>query len=537
MDALSNLVDKSLLVVDKADHKTRYRLLETIRQYAREKLAETDEVDEIKTRHLNYFVQWAERAEPHLNGGEQIVSRHLNYFVQAADGVEPHLNEDEQILWLNRFEIEHDNLRAALEWSLTAANRAEAGLRLAAITAVFWKMHGHQSEGRTRLTAALAQEGALSPTLVRALALLRNSLLAFYQSDYPVVRTLAEESLVISRKLGLAGRLAVADALEILAEAASETGDYSTATKLYKEALPLYKEVGDLVGIGDTLKMLGWGALRTGDYEQAEALLNEGLIVCRQSGDAHQIISALSGLGELALRRGQYARAQSLLQESLTLNKRVGEKWGFAIVLGNLGWVALLQRDFSEMRKLLGQSLAVRMETGDRGGIAWCLEKLAAAHSLQSRFQPAAIIFGAAAALRAPVGSVIDAVDRPEYERMISSIRTSVGEEAFATAWAEGQAMALEVVIDYALSEPEISAVHSSPADKEKFGGLTAREREVAVLVAQGKSNREIANAMTVGVRTVETYATRIMNKLGFDSRVQIATWAIEKGLYTKESK
>jgi len=537
MDVLSNLIDKSLVIVDKADHKARYRLLETIRQYAREKLAETDAIGEIKTRHLNYFVQWAESVEPHLNGGEQIVSRHINYYVQSAEGVGPHLNEDEQILWLNRFEIEHDNLRAAMEWSLTAANRAEAGLKLAAITAVFWKMHGHHSEGRMRLTAALAQEGAQSPTLVRALALLRNSLLAFYQSDYPVVHALAEESLVISRKEGYAGRLAVADALEILAEVASETGDYSTAIKLYEEALPLYRLLGDLAGTGDTLKMLGWGALRVGDYEKAESLLNEGLIVCRQSGDSHQIISALSGLGELALRRGDYARAQSLFQESLTLNQRVGEKWGFAIVLGNLGWVALLQRDFREMRKLLSQSLAVRIETGDRGGIAWCLEKLAAAESLQSRFRPAVIIFGAAAALRAPVGSMIDAVDRPDYERTISNIRSALGEEAFAAAWAEGQVMALEVAIDYALSEPEISAVDSSSADKENFGGLTAREREVAALIAQGKSNREIARAMTVGVKTIETYVTRILAKLGVGSRVQIAIWAIEIGLYRKESQ
>jgi non-specific serine/threonine protein kinase len=290
------------------------------------------------------------------------------------------------------------------------------------------------------------------------------------------------------------------------------------------------------VGVGDTLKMLGWGALRTGDYEKAESLLNEGLIVCRQSGDSHQIISALSGLGELALRRGEYARAQSMFQESLTLNQRVGEKWGFAIVLGNLGWVAFLQRDFGEMRKLLGQSLVIRMETGDRGGIAWCLEKLAAAESLQSRFQPAAIIFGAAAALRAPVGSMMDAVDRPEYERMTSDLRTALGEETFAAAWAQGQGMALELVIDYALSVPEISTGPSLPADKENFGGLTAREREVAALVVQGKSNREIAHTMTVGVRTIETYVTRILNKLGFDSRVQIATWAIEKGLYKKES-
>jgi non-specific serine/threonine protein kinase len=534
LDVLSHLVDKSLVLVNKVEDEPRYGLLETIRQYALEKLTEAGEVDEIKTRHLNYFVQWAERAEPHLNDGEQIVARHLSYFAQPAERVDPHLKENEQILWSNRFEIEHDNLRAALEWSLASPGTAEAGLRLAAITAVFWKLHGHHIEGRTRLTNALAQETVQGPTLVRALALLRNGLLAFYQSDYPAVRELAEESLGISRKQGLAGRLAVADALEILAEVASETGDYPAATKLYEEALPLYREAGDLVGIGDTLKMLGWGALRTGDYERAESLLNEGLIVCRQSGNAHQIISALSGVGELALRRGQYARAQSLFQESWALNERVGEKWGFAIVLGNLGWVALRQHDFREMKKLLGRSLAVRMETGDRGGIAWCLEKLAEADSLQSRFEQAAIIFGAAAALRAPVGSVMDAVDRPEYERVISRLRTELGEEAFAAAWTEGQAMKVEQAVDYALAEPEPAAIEVS--QKEKFGGLTEREREVAALIAQGKSNREIAKAMTVGAKTVETYVSRILNKLGFDSRVQIATWMVEKGHHEKES-
>jgi non-specific serine/threonine protein kinase len=536
LDVLSLLVNKSLVTANGSERdETRYSQLETIRQYAHDKLEESGGMNETKNRLLDYFVNWAERAEPYLNGGERIVTRNLKYLIQSAAKAEPQFNEVEQLFWLKQFEIEHDNLRASLEWSLIAANRAEVGLRLAVITAVFWKMHGHHNEGRTWLTNTLAHEGAQSPTLVRALALLRNSLLAFYQSDYPVVRTLAEESLVISREQGLEGRLAVADALEILAEAASETGDYSKATKLYEEALPLYREVGDLSGIGDTLKMLGWGALRTGDYEKAESLLNEGLIVCREANDSHQIISALSGLGELALRQGQYTRAESLFEESLTLNKLVGEKWGFAIVLGNMGWVALRKRDFREMRRLLRQSLHVRLETGDRGGIAWCLEKLAEANCLQSRFEQALIIFGAAAALREPVGSVIDAVDRPDYKQMISNLRTSLGDEAFETAWAKGQTMILEQAINLALAEPEPGEI--DVLLKEKYGGLTEREREVAALIAEGKSNREIANTMTVGVKTIETYVTRILNKLGLNSRVQIATWSIETGLYKKESK
>ena len=125
----------------------------------------------------------------------------------------------------------------------------------------------------------------------------------------------------------------------------------------------------------------------------------------------------------------------------------------------------------------------------------------------------------------------MDAADRPAYERTISRIRTKLGEEAFAAAWEEGRALTVEVAVDFALSEPVIATAQSAQALKEEFGGLTKREREVAVLIAQGNSNREIARAMTVGVKTIETYVTRMLDKLGFDSRVQIATWTIQKRL------
>ena len=170
------------------------------------------------------------------------------------------------------------------------------------------------------------------------------------------------------------------------------------------------------------------------------------------------------------------------------------------------------------------------MEIHDKGGIAWCLEKLAEAKNDQSQFEAAAKIFGHAGSIRAPLGSVIDPADQPEYARLISGLRSALGEEAFASLWAEGAAMPLDEVIACALSESGSPAAAVLPA-KENFGGLTRREREVAALIAQGKSNREIAEAMTVGVKTVETYVTRMLNKLGFDSRVQIATWAVEKGL------
>ncbi len=508
LNLASQLVNKSLVLTSQKSNETRFSLLETIRQYASRKLTEAADVDESRNRHLDYFVQWAKNAEPHLNGADQV-------------------------LWLERFELENDNLRAAMDWSLLAANRVEIGLHLAIITAIFWKLHGHYNEGRLRLAVFLAHESLRQPTQLRAQALYSASVLAFYQSDYPAVNALAQESLSICREHGSEAHLGVADALEMLAETASETGNYSAATKLYEEALFLYREVGYLLGICDTLKMMCYTDMRAGNFEHIELRMEEALAISRQSKSQYSIATSLAALGELAIRQGRVERAQGFLKEGLRISQRLGNKWGTAVALGSLGWLALRQGDFSGMKKLLRQSLDIRIETGDQGGIAWCLEKLAEGHGLQTRYRQAVVIFGAAAALRAPIGSMMDAADRPEYERMTSDLRTLLGKETFDTAWDEGQAMMSEQAVDYALTEPVPAKIKNNL--KEDFGGLTEREREVAAWIVQGKSNREMAKAMTVGVRTIETYVSRILSKLGFDSRVQIATWVIEKGLNKKK--
>jgi DNA-binding CsgD family transcriptional regulator len=245
------------------------------------------------------------------------------------------------------------------------------------------------------------------------------------------------------------------------------------------------------------------------------------------------------------MRRGQYPRATTLLEESLLLRRSAGDLWGNAVTLGSLGWAALRQHNFKRMRELLGESLSIRLDSGDTGGSAWCLERLAEAAILAGQAAPfarrsdyflrAARIFGAAAALRARLNAVIDLVDQPEFERQVAALRASLGEDVFSGAWVAGSAMTLEQAVDYAFAEPEGStSEEDSPPEalaRESFGGLTARERQVAALIAQGQSNRKIAEALVVSVKTVETYVTRTLGKLGFDSRVQIATWAVQKGL------
>jgi non-specific serine/threonine protein kinase len=506
LDTLAHLVDKSLVTAAAGEHgETRYRMLETIRQYALEKLAASGEAEETKSRHLDYFIQWAETAESQVDGAEQV-------------------------RWLASYEAEHENLGAALEWCQADDRRAEAGLRLAAACGRFWRLHGHITEARMRLTSALSPDAAQKRTLSRARALTWLANHAYLQSDYPTMRPAAEEALSIWRALGEQGRWGEAYTLDLLGELATEEGDYALAPEYFQEAMDIYTELNDMRGIGEMHMQFGWAAMRVGDYARAESHLEEFLHLAQKLEDKSLMAFDLAGLGELAIRQGKYERATTLLEEGLQLNRERGDKWGQGTVLGSLGWVALRQGDFKRMREWLGQSLAVRTEISDKGGIAWCLEKLGEARYQDSQLPEAARLFGHAEALRAPMGSVIDPADRQAYDLIIAGLRSGLGAEACAALWAEGAAMPLKQAIQQALEEPGASAP-SMQHEKERFGGLSARERQVAALIAQGKSNREIAEAMTVGLKTVETYVTRVLNKLGYDSRVQIATWAVEKGL------
>ena len=518
--ALANLVDKSLVVVERPPGETRYHFLETIRNYAQQKLEQAGEAAPARDRHLDFYIRWAERGFAQLAGPEQ-----------------PR--------WITRFATEHDNLRAALDWSQTAEDRGEAGVRLAGACGHFWRLHGFFSEGRARLAAALGRPGAQQRTAARARAVLWAAHLAYLQSDFPATRSLAQDGLAISQEVGPEGRAGVAKALDLLGQLSTEVGDYETAPAYFEEALAIYRELQDKPGIADMLLQLGWAAMRSGDYDRAIPLLSESLLLFRELGRSNMLGFALAGMGELAVRRGQYERATGLLEESLALRQELGDQWGIAASLGSLGWVALLQRDFDRMRRLLRESLAIRLEIGELGGLAWCLEKLAEAASLQAQTLPhqlrrqeyrrAARIFGAAEALRRPVNSVIDPADRPAYENTLAALRATLGEEAFAEAWAAGSSLPLEEAVDQALVAPVAPGDNVSLSDeqaaKARFGGLSQREREVAAWIAQGKTNREIAVLMVVREKTVETYVTRILNKLGFNSRVQIATWALEAGL------
>ncbi len=426
LDLLTHLVEKSLVSVDEQGDETRYQMLETVRQYALAKLIESDEAEQVRGRHLEFFTDFAEKAELELAGAEQTI-------------------------WFNRLELEHDNLRAALDWSQQSDRAAEIGLRLADALAQFWVIRGYLSEGRERISAALAHAQTLGRTALRGQALNGAAYLTYRQSDYPATRSFSEEALAIFRELG--DKPGISEALSMLGNVATEEGDYETAPRLFEEGLALKRELKDGRGTARALLNLGWAALRPGDYALANTRLEEALALYHSAGDKNGTGMALSGLAEVALREGKLETASKLIEESLKLRREIGYKWGIGASLGTWAWIALRQRDWESAFARLKESVQVRKGIGDKGGIAWCLERLAEVAMGKQEIDKAVRIFGAAASLRAAMGSIIDPVDQPEYERNLASLRADLGEGTFDAVWAEGQVMTMEQAIEYATKD------------------------------------------------------------------------------------
>lgn len=422
LDLLSNLVSKSLVIFEERDDEAHYRLLETVRQYARDKLLETGEAARVRERHRDWFLAFAERAEGALQGPDQA-------------------------LWLKRLETEHDNLRAALEWS---SDSPEMGLRLASVLWLFWYLRGYISEGREWLKQFLAKT-AHAPTPLRAKALYGASMLARAQDDYAQATALLEESLALYGQLK--DQHGVASVLGNLGVIAFARGDYAKATKLHEGSLDHFRELDNTIGIASALSELGNVALYQDEVARAERFLEESLALSRAAQDDHSIALALRRLGAVVLRRGDLARAKRVLQESLELYQGLGAVPGVASVLNSLGMVALTEGDCTRAKKFLRESLLKYRDVGDKWHIALCLDRLARVAAAQEHGELAARLLGAADALRETIGAPLPPSEHAGREQALRVARERLSEEAFAAAWADGYAMKLDQAIAYALAE------------------------------------------------------------------------------------
>ncbi|MEP6941975.1 MAG: tetratricopeptide repeat protein [Betaproteobacteria bacterium] len=425
LDVLTLLADKSLVQAEERNGETRYRLLETVRQYARDRLLDSGAVRQWRDRHLAHFLAMAEAAEPRLTGADQKV-------------------------WLDRLETEHDNLRSALTWCSAAGRGDVEGLALAGALFQFWFVRGYFGEGRSVLSGLLGSGPDGQAPAARAKAVHAAGAMAWQQGDFLAARALLEESLAVRRTLG--DRKGTAVSLNSLGALAYDLCDYPGARAQYEESLAIRRELGDQWGIAVSLNNLGNVACEQDDHPAALASYEASLAMFRVLGERRGIAYALNNLGRLAFNRNDYAAARALHAESLAIRQELGDRWGIASSLNNLGNVASAQGDFPAARTLDQQSLALQHALGDRRGIAFTLESLAYVASALASFGAAARLWGGAQRLREEIGSLAPPADRSRDDRRVATARAAMADDAaFDLAWKEGRAMTLEQVIDCAL--------------------------------------------------------------------------------------
>ncbi len=416
---LARLVERSLVVFDPSvTGEPRYRLLETIRQYAQGKLLDSDEADTIRAAKLEYYLTLAEQAETFLRGPAQMV-------------------------WLARLGIEHDNLRAALAWSLTKPDRGHAGLRLAQALQWFWFLRGPVDEGRRWLERALSSPVADAATRAKALAGL--GMLAWRADDFARAQAVLEESLALSRELKDESTMAFA--LHHLAHVRLMIGALPRVVEGFEESVSRFRRSGDTWGTAWSLRCLGDNLRGQGVTAQAEARLEESLTLFRRVGDQLLIGHVLFSLGAIAAERGDYERANALMEETQAIWYEADDKYNIAGVHRELGNVARCRGDHERAAKLYRASFAVFREIGDRYETGRLLESLAPLALARGRAQQAARILGAAEALRATIGAVIRPVDFVVHDRAITEARDTLGEQAFAAAFAAGRRMSPDDII------------------------------------------------------------------------------------------
>jgi predicted ATPase/DNA-binding CsgD family transcriptional regulator len=555
LEGVASLLDKSLLQhMEQRQGEERLMMLETLREYGLEALAANEEVETIRQAHAAYYLGLAEQAEPEWEGPKQAV-------------------------WSERLEQEHDNVRAAMVWSLQRGEIDrdwELALRLGGALRRFWQVRGYLSEGRAFLEKVLAGSvGIVSAGHVKALIAMGH--VAVLQDDYDRVDAVCQESLPLCQQLGDTWN--TARTLYLLGWIAWLKGDLAPARALMEQTLALFRQVDDKSFIAWSLMYLGMIAGRQGNYAEGRRLfeeslarqralgnkrgtafsicgyalmllasqhdaamvrplLEESLALFREVGDKWGDAAASMLLGQVALQRGDVTTARALANESVQLCREVGHRWFMSQALTVLAKVAESQHDLLMARTLYQESLDVAREVGDKVLIALGLEGLAGVVGTQGEPVWATRLWGTAAALRDTIGAPMPPIERAGYEAATAAARTHLGEQIFATAWTEGRAMTPEQALaakgPVTLLQPLLSAPSSIPPVKPAPAypdGLTARELEVLRLLAQGLTSAQIAEQLVISVVTVNFHVRSIYSKLGVTSRSAATRYALEHQL------
>ena len=425
LEGIESLLEENLLKQEEGvGGESRFAMLETIQEYAREKLEESGEAEEVKRRHAEYFLGLAEEANAELRGPE------------AAKGLE-------------RLETEHDNMRAALSWTI-GRQKVELGLRLAGALWRFWSVRAHYGEGRRWLEGALVAGGRGS-TESRATALAGVGELASYQGDFERAEKALAEGLELLVEEGTSRSEVKLYLLSSLGHVALEKTDYDRATEAFEESLALSREMGNSWGLAGSIMSLATVIHEKGDLERATELYEEGIHLYRERGDKLGLARCLNNLGLVVYSRGDLERATRLTQESVALLRELGAGADTAVGLCNLGWMTLLQNDLGKAADLYEESLALAWDSGMQPMVLPTLEGYACLAGARGEARRAARLWGMAQTLEAK-GISRDTDFLAEADARISAVRSGMGEEAWEAAWRQGRAMTLEEAISYAMA-------------------------------------------------------------------------------------
>jgi DNA-binding CsgD family transcriptional regulator/tetratricopeptide (TPR) repeat protein len=493
---LGALVDKSLVQFDDAGTGPgRYRLLETVRQYAAERLdALGPAAGAARLAHRDYYLTLAEAAAPQLVGPDQ-----------AA--------------WLDRLDAELDNLRVALAVSLTQADPVP-GLRLAASLRVYWRTRGHAAEGAGALQALLDAAAAREATLPRARALAAAATLLETTGSYATAADYCEEALAIARADG--DDYLVADLLHERASLLLRQGRPG-ALPLIESGLA--RRLGELHLTVRLLSARSYARYAEGDPAGAARDTAEGLRLSRQAGDRLQVASMLGNLGYYELSAGDLDAARGHLAESLDIFRALNHRDGIVYQAINLGLAEYLVGSPRAAKALFAESFDLAQRMGMRASTAYALLGLAITGSGADPGWSARL-HGAADQALAALGRVVEPLEARLADLDRQRLRGTMGDEAFDTEYAAGRTLDLAVLGHWDTAAGQAPTVAGGAASV-----LTPRELDVLMLVAQGLSNADIARELVLSEHTVHRHLANIMRKLGLSSRSAAAAWGVRAGL------
>lgn len=421
LDGMSSMVDKSLVrQVEQADGEPRFVMLETIREYGLGKMVESGEEASTRRAHAAYCLVLAEEG--------------------AAEDAGANQKE-----WQDRFDLEHDNLRAALEW-LTETGNIEWGLRLGVALFCFWEMREYLAEGRERLGKLLRLEGAPAPAHARMRALFAAGVLATEQGDYVASDALFRESLEIARRSE--DKRSIAVSLNGMAVNARDRDDLAASQSLFEESLVQWRELQDGLAVARALSNLANVAKLRGDYIRSRSLYEQALSIFRELGDRTGVAWALNHQGDVARDQGDTEAAKSQYEQSLAAFRELDDRWGVAGSLADLGNLAREQGDYGAADSLYRESIEVFQALGHKRGIARLLESFACSAAAQSEPERSLRLAGAAAALRQSIGAPLTEAEQSKLQKGLEPARRALTSATDRTAWLEGWVMPIEKAIE-----------------------------------------------------------------------------------------